>query len=44
MKMHLLNILNQHNATSTQKEKAIEFFKTQTVSFSAITDFLDLNP
>ena len=42
--MHLLNILNQQNATATQKEKAIEFFKTQTVSFSAITDFLDLNP
>ncbi len=44
MKMHLLNILNQHNATATQKEKAIEFFKTQTVSFNAVTDFLDLNP
>ncbi len=44
MKMHLLNILNQHNATATQKEKAIEFFKTQIVSFSAVTNFLDLNP
>ena len=44
MKLHLLNILNQHNATDTQKEKAIEFFKTHTVSFSSVTDFLDLNP
>ncbi len=44
MKMHLLNILNQHNATTTQKEKAILFFKTQTVSFSAVTNFLKSNP
>ena len=44
MKLHLLNILNQQNATDTQKEKAIEFFKTHTVSFSSVTDFLDLNP
>ena len=44
MKMHLLNILNQHNASATQKEKAINFFKTHTVSFSSVTNFLESNP
>ena len=44
MKMHLLNILNQHNASATQKEKAIDFFKTHTVSFSSVTNFLESNP
>lgn len=43
MKMHLLNILNQHQATKDQKEKAIEFFKTNTVTFSAVSDFLKSN-
>ena len=40
MKMHLLNILNQLNAESTQKEAAVEYFKTTPVSFSAVTEFL----
>ena len=44
MKMHLLNILNQHQASADQKEKALEFFKTHTVTFSAVTDFLKSNP
>ena len=44
MKMHLLNILNQHQATANQKEKALEFFKTHTVTFSAVSDFLKSNP
>ena len=44
MKMHLLNMLNQHNASKTQKEKATEFFKTHPVSFSAVSDFLKSNP
>ncbi|MGA0373943.1 MAG: hydroxymethylglutaryl-CoA reductase, degradative [Flavobacteriaceae bacterium] len=43
MKMHLLNILNQQKATSNQKEKAMEFFKTHAVSFSAVSDFLKSN-
>jgi hydroxymethylglutaryl-CoA reductase len=43
MKMHLLNILNQKKATEVQKEKAIIFFKTNTVSFSAVSDFLKSN-
>jgi hydroxymethylglutaryl-CoA reductase len=44
MKMHLLNILNQHQASADQKEKALEFFKTHTVTFSAVTYFLKSNP
>ena len=40
MKMHLLNILNQLDATAKQKEQAIEFFKTNTVSHSAEQAFL----
>jgi hydroxymethylglutaryl-CoA reductase len=44
MKMHLLNILNQHQATVDQKEKALEFFKTHTVTFSAVSDFIKSNP
>lgn len=44
MKMHLFNMLNQNNATDSQKEKALEYFKTHTVSFSAVSDFLKSNP
>jgi len=44
MKMHLLNILNQLNATNGQKEKATEYFKTTTVSHNAVTTFLQNNP
>jgi len=44
MKMHLFNMLNQNNATDSQKEKALEYFKTHSVSFSAVNDFLKSNP
>ena len=40
MKMHLLNILNQLEASQTQKEAAIEYFKNQTVSVKAVGAFL----
>jgi hydroxymethylglutaryl-CoA reductase len=40
MKMHLLNILNQLDASAEQKEQAIEFFKTNAVSHSAVKAFL----
>lgn len=43
MKMHLLNILNQLNASPTQKEAAIIFFKTNPVSHSAVANFLEKN-
>ncbi len=36
MKMHLLNILNQLEATEEEKAKIVEYFKTNTVSFSAV--------
>ena len=44
MKMHLLNILNQHNASPDQKEKATKFFKTNAITFSSVADFLKSNP
>lgn len=40
MKMHLLNILNQMNANEQQVQAAKEFFKTRTVSYSGVRDFL----
>ena len=38
MKMHLLNILNQHNATSTEKEIVSKAFENKTVSHSAVVE------
>ena len=43
MKMHLLNILNQQNATVDQKKKAMQFFNGRTVTYSAVSDFLKSN-
>jgi len=43
MKMHLLNILNQNNASETQKIKAIEYFKNHLVTHNAVTNFLKSN-
>ena len=40
MKMHLLNILNQQNATVDQKKKAMKFFNGRAVTYSAVSDFL----
>ncbi len=41
MKMHLMNILNQLEATSIEKEKAIQHFIKNTVSHSAAVDFIE---
>ena len=41
MKMHLVNILNHFNANHEEMEKALEFFKNETISFSAVRKFLD---
>ncbi|MGB1042538.1 MAG: hydroxymethylglutaryl-CoA reductase, degradative [Tenacibaculum sp.] len=38
MKMHLQNILNQHNATAAEKEIVTQFFENKTVSHSAVVD------
>lgn len=40
MKMHLLNILNQLKATPEEKEKALTFFKTNTVTHNAVVNFI----
>lgn len=40
MKMHLLNILNHFEATDAEKEEAVEYFKTNKVSFNAVRSFL----
>ncbi len=36
MKMHLMNILNQFEATKTEKEELINYFKTNTVTHSEV--------
>ena len=41
MKMHLINILNQQKATDKEKEKAIEYFKTNTVSHLKVDLFIN---
>lgn len=41
MKMHLMNILNQFQATKEEKEKALEYFKENPVSYSAVVGFLE---
>ena len=44
MKMHLLNILNQNDASEAQKIKAVDFFKTNAVTHNAVSNFLNTNP
>jgi hydroxymethylglutaryl-CoA reductase len=41
MKMHLMNILNQLEATDTEKQQAIKHFEKNTVSHSAAADFVN---
>jgi predicted tellurium resistance membrane protein TerC len=38
MKMHLLNILNQLEATEEEKKQIVEYFKDKVVSFSATVE------
>lgn len=40
MKMHLMNILNQFQATETEREQVTAHFEHHTVSHSAVVDFL----
>jgi len=40
MKMHLLNILNQLEATPEEKEKTITHFKSNTVTHSAVVSYI----
>lgn len=41
MRMHLGNILNQLDASTSQKKSAEAYFKDQTVSFKAVKQFLE---
>lgn len=41
MKMHLKNILNQIEASSEEKEKAIDYFQENTVTHSAVVSFVE---
>jgi len=43
MKMHLLNILNQLNATDEQIIFLKDYFKTKTVSYAAVREMLNQN-
>jgi hydroxymethylglutaryl-CoA reductase len=41
MKMHLMNILNQHKATKEEKNKVLDYFKDTNVSHSLVIDYLE---
>ncbi|EAQ39124.1 hydroxymethylglutaryl-CoA reductase [Dokdonia sp. MED134] len=41
MKMHLMNILNQMNATTDEKQQTVNHFKSNTVTHSAVVTFID---
>lgn len=41
MKMHLMNILNQMNATPDEKQQTVDHFKSNTVTHSAVVTFID---
>ena len=41
MKMHLMNILNQLEASISEKEKAVDYFKENNVSHSAVVSFVE---
>ncbi|QNJ97102.1 hydroxymethylglutaryl-CoA reductase, degradative [Constantimarinum furrinae] len=41
MKMHLMNILNQLQTTSEEKEQTVNHFKTHAVSHSAVVEFVN---
>jgi hydroxymethylglutaryl-CoA reductase len=40
MKMHLLNILNQFDATNEEKEQAVEYFKNHTATHSEVVEYI----
>ncbi|MFD1094164.1 hydroxymethylglutaryl-CoA reductase, degradative [Salegentibacter chungangensis] len=41
MKMHLMNILNQHKATKEEKAKIVDFFQHNTVTHSSVVEQLE---
>jgi len=42
MKMHLINILNQLEASEKEIKEAVVYFKDKVVSFAAVREFIDL--
>lgn len=42
MKMHLINILNQLEASEKEIKEAVVYFKDKVVSFSAVREFIEL--
>lgn len=41
MKMHLMNILNQFEASEKERTEAVDYFKTNTVTHSAVINLLE---
>jgi hydroxymethylglutaryl-CoA reductase len=41
MKMHLMNILNQHHATKQEKQQVLNYFTNTTISHSLVVDYLE---
>lgn len=41
MKMHIMNILNQLQATNEEKQVVLKHFEDKTVSYSAVVDFIE---
>jgi len=41
MKMHLLNILNQFEATKEEKTQALDYFKIHSATHNAVVDFIN---
>ncbi|OAB79812.1 hydroxymethylglutaryl-CoA reductase [Cochleicola gelatinilyticus] len=41
MKMHLMNILNQLQTTSEEKQKAVQYFKDHPISHSSVLTFVE---
>ncbi|TYC12125.1 hydroxymethylglutaryl-CoA reductase, degradative [Bizionia gelidisalsuginis] len=41
MKMHLMNILNQFEATANEKKTIVDYFKTHTVTHSAVVEAIN---
>jgi hydroxymethylglutaryl-CoA reductase len=41
MKMHIMNILNQHHATKQEKQLVLDYFSNTTISHSLVVDYLE---
>lgn len=41
MRMHMMNILNQMQATDEERTKVVEYFRDKTVSHSSVVDFIN---